>query len=213
MPMLVTDADFVNYSDDHIAYEVEMFFWLAALLSNPSTRLLAPPADAKRLNNALIEAFALHLRNLLEFLYDSKHRDHIVAEQFYDAGVWRKACKREDKPEALRIAWGRADEEITHLTENRKPRNSPERVGWPFEEIVNGVRPLIEQFTATASPGKLSKKVRAAINSRPEEPSADKPVGIGPAASPGYQDRPIVTMTGTAAPIFEEEGGPKGRKG
>ena len=200
MRKLVTDDDYWKYSDDHIAYEVEMFSWLAAFLSDPSTRLLAPPADAKRLNNALIESFALHLRNLLEFLFDHKNRDHIVAEQFCEAGAWKLDPK--DKPAVLGKAWGAANEQIAHLTDKRKPRDSPDKV-WPCKEIADAIRPLIERFTANNLTDRLSQKVRAAIDTKPEKTSANKSIGIGP-AGPGSQEIGIVTMTGTAAPITEQ---------
>jgi hypothetical protein len=197
MPKLVTDNDFWNYSDDHIAYEVEMFFWLAALLSDPSTRLSAPPADAKRLNNTLIEAFALHLRNLMEFLYGKKY---VVASQFCAKGVWER--ERGTKPLALEDVYSRVCAEIAHLTEGRKPHDSSKRE-WPSKEIADAIRLLIERFTANPLTGRLSRKVGAAIDIKPEKTSANKPVGIGP-SGPGSQETEIVTMTGTAAPISEE---------
>lgn len=201
MPKTFSDAELMAYSDDHIAYEVERFFWLTELLTDPSTTLSASSReDARRLNHALIESFALHLRNLLEFLYDDKDSSNIVAAQFCARGVWKLDPKA--KPPVLGKAWGAANEQIAHLTDKRKPRDSPDKV-WPFKEIADAIRPLIERFTANALTGRLSLKVAAAINAKPEKPSANKPMGIGP-AGPGSREIEIVNMTGTAAPISEK---------
>ncbi len=69
------DSYLLAYSAEHVAYEVDMFFWLAAILGNSSTRLGAQSqADAARVSNVLTESFALHLRNILEFLYRDNPR-------------------------------------------------------------------------------------------------------------------------------------------
>ncbi|MBE3141227.1 MAG: hypothetical protein IMZ53_11695 [Thermoplasmata archaeon] len=210
MPSPFNDQEFLAYSDEHIAYEVERFFWLAALLSDPQTKLSAVSADdALRLNHALIEAFALHLRNLLEFLYDHENQDHIVAEQFCGPGVWKGA--RQPKPPILGAVWGRANEEIAHLTDKRKPREET-KTPWPFKEISDEIRPNIECLAANALEGRLSPKVRQAIEAKPEPMSIDKRVGIGPSGSSAPQEMPVVGITGTSKFLSEDPGPPKERK-
>ena len=211
MPKTHSDKDLWKYSDEHIAYEVERFFWLAGLLADSSTTLSAPTInDTLRLNHSLIEAFALHLRNLLEFLYDKKAGDHIVAAQFCNPGVWER--ERKAKPSVLGKAWGRANEEVAHLTDKRKSGYAPEK-WWPFKEIVCEIKPLILRLRANASPDRLSPKVVEAIDTKPGKTSRKKLVGIGPAVSPGSQERLIMGMTGPAAPREDIDNGKGGKNG
>ena len=210
MPRPLNNQELLAYSDEHVAYEVERFFWLAALLSDPQTRLSAVSADdTLRLNHALIEAFALHLRNLLEFLYDGPNKDHIIAEQFCGPGVWKSV--RPPKPNILGTAWGRANEEIAHLTDKRKPRDEP-RTPWSFKEIANEIRPLIERLTSDAMDARLSPKVRQAIAAKPDPTSLDKRAGIGPAGSSAAHEMQVVGTTGTSKFFSEDIELPKERK-
>jgi len=86
-----SDDDFLKYSYEHVKYEIEMLFWLANILIDPSVSLIANSKDDKRrLNNALIEAFAIHYRNLFCFLFgkEVENGNNIVAEQYCSKKEW-----------------------------------------------------------------------------------------------------------------------------
>ena len=210
MPSPFNDQELLAYSDEHIAYEVERLFWLAALLSDPQTKLSAVSADdALRLNHALIEAFALHLRNLLEFLYDHQSKGHVVAEQFCGPGIWEAV--RPPKPQVLGRVWGRANEEIAHLTDKRKPPDKP-RTPWPFKEIADEIRPLVEHLAANAANGRLSPNVLMAIKIKPGATDLGQRVGIGLAGSSAPHEMSVAGITGTSRLFSEDLGLPKERK-
>ena len=210
MPKTLSNDDLWKYSDEHVTYEVERFFWLAGLLADPLMPLSAPSMeDVRRLNHALIEAFALHLRNLLEFLYENKVGDHIIAAQFCDPGVWKR--ERGAKTPTLKNAWGRANTEIAHLTDKRKFGYPPEKE-WPVKKIADEIKPLIQRLSAKALPSRLSPKVVEAIDIKPEKMSGNKFVGIGPMAKPEIQGTFFRSITGPAGPPPEDEDAPKWRK-
>lgn len=156
------DSYLLTYSEEHVFYEVDMFFGLAAMLSVPSRGVVGPSVeDATRVNNALIEAFGIHLRNVLDFLYiDRLQPTDVVAADFFPAGTWqtiRPAISR-----TLQDARTRANKELAHLTTERLAGSVPQKV-WAFSALANEVKPLIQLFVARASSTALSPRVAQAI--------------------------------------------------
>jgi hypothetical protein len=153
------DSDLFAYSAEHVAYEFEMFFWLARVCGNPSIKLGAPSsaADAARLNNVLIESFVVHLRNVIEFFYDLDPRPtDVVAADFLSPSRWE--ALRPEISDSLRRARTRANKEIAHLTTDRISGNPPNK-GWDFQELAKEIEKLVRCFAAEASPSRLSHKV------------------------------------------------------
>src|SRR5262245_19496595 len=57
------DQYLLAYSADHVFYEVDHFFWLADVISRPTTIFSAQSPDAAvRTKNIFIEGFGLHLQ-------------------------------------------------------------------------------------------------------------------------------------------------------
>jgi hypothetical protein len=211
MPKPFTDEFLLRYSGEMVTYEVERFFWLAEVLSDPST-IPWPPSkkDQLRLHHTLIEAFVLHLRNLIEFLYPKNPRDtDIIAEQFCAQGVWEQ--ERGTITQTLYDARERAHKEVAHLTEERKFGYPPEKE-WPVKNLADEIKPLIQLLDHKAQPSRLSPKVVAAVDVKPEKTNGEKLMTIGPKASPGSQWSRPVNTTGPSAPTFEEDDVPIGRK-
>jgi len=90
-PMRPYDDGYLHaYSDEHVAYEFDMFLWLAQLIASKMGLTAPSPADAKRLNNALVQAFVVNLRNVIDFLYLQKPQPtDVVAADFSPAGAWQ----------------------------------------------------------------------------------------------------------------------------
>lgn len=74
---------------EHLFYEVQMTFFLAAQLDTPTGSRL----DVS-LRNAQVEAFTLHLRQLTEFFWGEPDRDrvrrHAFASDYFDEGEWER---------------------------------------------------------------------------------------------------------------------------
>ena len=152
----------VGYSAEHVKYEFEMFLWLGQVCGNPAVKIAASgKADVICLNNALIEAFAVHVRNVIDFLYleDPKPTD-VVAADFLDPGVWRQICP--DISPSLSAARKRANKEIAHLTTDRIAGSPPEK-GWDFRALVTELKPLLQFFATKAPPTRCSQSVAAAV--------------------------------------------------
>jgi hypothetical protein len=211
------DGYLLAYSKEHVVYEVRNFFWLSEVLSNPKTRLRGPTqADIKHLNEVLVESFGMHLRILIDFLFcDSPRETDIVAADFLPPGEWQDKRKGiTNTPgitDTLRDAKRRADKELAHLTTERIPGSPPEKA-WDVTGLADEIKPLIQLLSAKALTSRLSPKVGAAINIKPEKTSGKELVGIGPMPSPGSQEISVVNTTGTLAPTFEEGDLSKGRE-
>jgi len=157
-----TDAYLLTYSAEHVAYEFDMFLWVAAVCSNPSTRFGAPTApDAGCLNNVMIEAFAVHLRNVIDFLYlDSPKQTDVVAADFFAPNAWDTL--RPSITTTLEIARVRANKEVAHLTTDRIAGSPPVK-GWDFQRLAAEIRPLLRLVADNALATRLSPNVGAVL--------------------------------------------------
>lgn len=156
-----SDAHLLAFSAEHVAYEVDMFFGMVGVLTRPSVIGAPSPAEANRLKNAVIEVFAIHLRNLIDFLYlERPHPTDVVAADFCATGVWEAA--RPPITNSLEAARVRANKEVAHLTSRRIAGAPPEKA-WDPQSIVAEIRPLLQLVVSKAEATRLSPHVAAAI--------------------------------------------------
>ena len=120
-PPLTEPSELSAYADEHLVHEVSML-WLAAIQEPPTSD--TPAATGDFIRNAQAEAFALHLRNLIVFLYPEwfePKRDDVCAHHFLDTPApyedWLK--HRPGLSTVLENAKRRADKELAHLTTAR----------------------------------------------------------------------------------------------
>jgi len=85
-----TDQYLLEYSSNHVYYEIDHFLWLAEKLDKQILIGAASPEDVTKVNNVLIEGFGLHLRNVIDFLYPrgSVRPDDIISADFFAPGSW-----------------------------------------------------------------------------------------------------------------------------
>jgi len=157
-----TDAYLLAYSSEHLAYEVDMFFGMVELRLRPSfPSLLSVSADPIRLNNALIESFVVHFRNIIDFLYVDRPRPtDVVASDFFDPAAWES--RRPPLSGTLDTARRRANKELAHLTTDRIPGAPSEKI-WDFDGLANELRPILRLFVTNGNGTRLSPSVAAAI--------------------------------------------------
>src|SRR5690242_15307593 len=81
------DAYLYSYSHVHVFYEVDHFLWVANLIDKGA---LIRGSSPMRVKNILVEAFVLHFRNVIDFLYprDRVRTDDVTARDFIPAGNW-----------------------------------------------------------------------------------------------------------------------------
>jgi hypothetical protein len=107
------------------------------------------------LANALIEAFTLHARVLLAFLYSEKARkDDVIADDY----VANWTCGRPSMPEPLKLIQGRVGKEVAHLTYGRLSL-SEEAKQWPIIELSREMCALVGKFLELVPEEKLGSLV------------------------------------------------------
>lgn len=151
----LTNQQLTDFSGEHLLHELSMFWELAEIL---------PQRKAGTTEYvALIESFATHLRNLIEFLFFPIKGDYVRAKDFFDDPVtWNPGLTRDFKK-----LLHRANNEVDHLNVRRINGNPPEKA-WPTDEILKQIEPLAREFAAKASEKKLHPKVREFLRLTPE---------------------------------------------
>jgi hypothetical protein len=153
------DADLFLYSEEHVSYEIDMFFGMTEMLSPPNKIGAGSIAEAKRLNFAMIEAFVVHLRNLIDFLYiNNPQPTDVVASDF--CAAWQTI--RPPISMTLESARVRANKELAHLTTTRLT-GAPPAKRWDFPAFAGEIGPLLHLFIKNARVSALSPVVRRVI--------------------------------------------------
>jgi hypothetical protein len=130
-----TNDELRHYACEHVLYEITHFF---RAIQGVETAPAGFPM------NFAIEVFALHLRNLLDFLAprENVRRTDACARHFFTN--W-------EEPEldaVLTKARWMADKHIAHLTTDRT--DDPEQKEWPIQAIFESIVPTIERFSEGA---------------------------------------------------------------
>ena len=144
-----------------------------------------PPqsADAMFVNNATAEAFALHLRNLIVFLYPERFRleaDDISAHHFIDSKSpyedWLR--HRPPLPSILERAKIRADKELAHLTTARIAGTPPAK-HWEPCALLRELKRVLASFAERADSNRVGVRTRTAIAALAEGVARRCPDGAG----------------------------------
>lgn len=133
---------------DHLAYEVWMFESVIVAMSSNIT-------GNGILNNAIIESFAMHIRNIIQFFYKDNPQpsDVVAADCFSDPSTWDNICPQITVN--LQKAKSRAHKEIAHLTYDRI-KVTPEKKPWPYQEIYKDLVYLLQIFLNSVPSNLLS---------------------------------------------------------
>jgi hypothetical protein len=155
----------VKYADEHVVYELEMFF--GAVRSRSLTVAATTRSTVGFFSNARVEAFANHLRNLITFLYPGPYpvrKGDVAAHHFLPGPApYARWCRvRPQLSRTLKRAKERADKELAHLTDKRISGVRAVKA-WDFVGLGNEVRDVLQIFLGEADPARLGTAVRAAI--------------------------------------------------
>lgn len=132
----------------HLLYELQMF--RATALGLMSGLFPGGP-----LHDAVLEAFIIHGRNLLDFLYAENSRaSDVVAEDFLDdPDQWLTV--RGALPASLAGLRRRANKEVAHLTYDRLSVTPGEK--WNFVDIVRDLDLKFQVFPKLVPAGRLAE--------------------------------------------------------
>ena len=124
---------------EHLLYERNMLLSLANGISSGI-------AGNSIINNALIESFAIHVRNLIDFFWSDKPKnDHVIAEDFFeDKNDW--FTKRPQLSSLLKNSRIRSHKEIAHLSYDRLRVQKSEK-NWQVNEIVKDIEKAFKIFS------------------------------------------------------------------
>lgn len=137
----------------HLLYEWWMLQETAQWLASHSTRT---PAE----QNAELESFCLHVRNLLDFFYpelrgrEARSGD-VVAHDFMPAGNW-EAGKPPVVPVLAKVGI-RVDKQLAHLTYARL-RATEAHSHWNFLHITAALSDVVHAFLHLAEQSLLSSE-------------------------------------------------------
>ena len=124
------------------------------MLSSLAQAIASGIASQGWLTNALLESFVIHVRGVMDFLYnDTPKSDDVVAQDFFpSAEDWIKI--RPQLSELLRTAKKRAGKEVAHLTYSRLAVTH-ETKPWPFVAIADEVASVMKVFLKNVLKEKL----------------------------------------------------------
>jgi hypothetical protein len=154
----LSSRELADYSQEHLHYEIYMLLRIGELdilaIQNPPTQFLM---------NILVASFAIHLRNLITFLYPTtrvKETDVSANDFFAETQAWEKLCPPLSK--TLIEARERANREVGHLTTYRIAGVQEEKT-WNTGMLTNELRPILRRFCESADTKKLHSSVLALL--------------------------------------------------
>jgi hypothetical protein len=131
---------------EHLSYEIGMLRAAALALSSPSPRGWVE-------SNALVEALALHTRNLVDFFYNTpnpRFPDDVLAQHFVrDVAAWVR--ERPAKSQQLARAKVQADKQVSHLTYARVGLSLDQKA-WSPALLLGEIESLVALFLRHADP-------------------------------------------------------------
>lgn len=155
-------TELYEFSGEHLAYEIRTYHELVRAFAG-MIRFQNMP---RFVNNALVESHAIHLRNLIDFLYPTNpHITDVIAADFLPEKPWNAIIG--DLPKELEKMRVRSNKEVAHLSTLRRKTGNPEKQ-WP---VAHGVAFLAEKlaiFIAQASRERLHPKVSHEVQSLKE---------------------------------------------
>ncbi len=150
MPRKQRTAEELQEASNHLHYEL----WM---LSSLAQAIASGISNQGWLTNALLESFVVHVRGVMDFLYnDAPQKDDVVAQDYFaSSDEWSDI--RPKLSELLSKAKKRAGKEVAHLTYARLSV-TPETKPWPFIDIANEITSIVEVFLNNVPREKLGSQ-------------------------------------------------------
>ncbi len=154
VPHKQASGDRCNSISEVLRYEVKMLAELA---------LLAPKLKGTPLGNACIEAFAIHLRCLLEYFFKGSRRSatDVVADEFFRARDGWKG-ERGKKGQYLGEVETRIGKLVAHMTIDRLDITE-EAKKWDLDKLRDEAFDLVQRFMSAAPSDRLPASIKAEL--------------------------------------------------
>ena len=162
----LSDDELLEYSGEHVFHEINLFFQTGSIMMLGSNE--PESAGRKLLTNLLVQSFAIHCRNLVNFFYPTKppQHDDVVAAYFFPGKRFPPSFPAKASP-TLEGARTRADKQVSHLTTRRIAGTPPEK-RWPARELLSEFRDLLLEFVRQAAPDRLHAKIGDFVRAQPD---------------------------------------------
>jgi hypothetical protein len=162
----VNDSELLEYSREHLLYEVMRFISTAQILTSYDFSRFQPEELRLVFHDAIVESFAIHTRNLIDFFYPGPGRkqDDVLANHYFENQVRPSSFPQISS--VLGDARERAHKEISHLTARRKSGKSADK-DWPIAGLESEIRQLLLTFAREAAPTKLTPDLGQLLRTTP----------------------------------------------
>jgi len=164
-PNSLTDAELSDYADRHMKYEIDMLIWTASILI--PLRGLSDLAPIPRIvHDSLLNSFAIHARNLVDFLYirdDRERHDRatdVIVQDYVDAETLSDALP--DITPALSMVNQKANKQVAHLTLERIDYER-EGKGWNIGQIVEDLTAALRSLSTHFPESRMSEVRRSQL--------------------------------------------------
>lgn len=137
-------------ASNHLHYEL----WM---LSSLAQSMASGISSQGWLTNALLESFVVHVRGVMDFLYnDTPQKDDVVAQDYFSSTEeWINI--RPELSGHLSTAKSRAGKEVAHLTYARLAVTQDTKP-WPYGAIANEITSVIQIFLQKVPREKLGSE-------------------------------------------------------
>lgn len=141
----LSDNELLQYFEEHVRYEFQELLKTALVISKE----LPLMGELVLIKHSPVEAYAIHLRNIINFFYPKTIRaSDVCARHFFkNEKDWDNV--RPEITDVIERARQRADKEVGHLTTARQ-FGTPESKYWPVATYTMAVVPLLETFATSA---------------------------------------------------------------
>lgn len=137
-----TEVQMRAFAEEHLNYEYQMLMATAIELSNSS--------HPQHVRNSLLESFTIHLRALVDFIWEPQRLrdDDAVASDFFNSPEkWLNV--RPSFPDALEPARSRTGKEVAHLTYARLDVTADAK-RWHIVDMANAIAAALAVFAKNA---------------------------------------------------------------
>jgi hypothetical protein len=188
-----------RFAEEHLLYEAGMLYDVTVKLLNRHHK------DDPILENALLESFGIHSRNLIDFLWldkPMKPTDAIASDYFEN---W----KAPEMSERLSKVKDRVGKEMVHLSYNRLDVSEEEK-GWQIVGIGPEITAAFGAFVAAVPsdrvPENWHEHARAAIGAVPPERAQELEKHVIPAEDVRPEDLLSLSSRGMKAAAQATQG-------
>jgi len=184
-PNTLTDSELLQYAEQHLLYEIDMLISSAGILAH----LAGHKTDgylAWAMNNGLLNSFALHARNLINFLYSrstgSEYATDVVLEDYVGDQV--AASNRPQITPLLEQALTKANKQAAHLSLDRIQYERAGK-GWQFIELSKQILAVFRAIAPHIPESRMSEPLRQRLAQADFRiPVMDISIGRSPAGAP-----------------------------